>query len=687
MTAVTRRPAQPEDILAIKTIADVQISPDGSRVAYVVSEIDAAKDEYRSGIWVVPVDGGEPVQFTSGTKRDAAPRWSPDGRQLAFLSNREGEQNQLYVIPAEGGEARRLTSLDRGAGPAVWSPDGTTILFSARVFVETPPEDKEERKRWEQRPKVVTRAHYKDDGQGYTFDTHSHLFTVPADGSSEPKQITDGDFNDRAPAWSPDGRRIAFSRTRNGLMDYNVSDIWVVNVDGGNERRLTENVGRATSPSWSPDGRTIACYGNDDQTEGFGGSPVRVWLVPAEAPDTPGQAGEPRNLTKDYDRSVSQLPPPAVTPGPVWSPDGSSVIASFADAGNVHLRRVATSDGSVTPVVAGERQLTFTSAASAAGRIAFAAVATEIPGDVYSCRWDGSDERRLTRINEQLLAELSLPRVERRTFQSPNGCEVEGWLVLPTERSGRAPLLVNIHGGPHGFAGNLFPALYWYALASRGWAVLALNPSGSGSYGTAFAQTLRGRWGEYDLPEQLAAVDALVAEGLVDGDRLAVAGYSYGGYMTSWTVGHTDRFKAAVVGAPVTNMESFHGTSDIGTWFSAWEMNGDIFANRETFRRLSPVNYVDKVTTPTLILCGEADDRCPIGQAEEFFIGLLAAGKVPTEFVRYPGGSHNFAGAGRPSHRVDFNRRIVEWVERYTLAGAAEQRELAAARGGDGDAS
>ena len=675
MSTAASRPVQPEDLLAIKTIADVQVSPDGSRVAYVVNEIDAEKDEYRSTIWVVPTAGGEAVQFTRGLKRDDAPRWSPDGRFLAFLSNREGDQSQLYVMPVEGGEARRLTALDRGAGPAVWSPEGASILFAARAFAETPPEDKEVRKRWEQRPRVVTRAHYKDDGQGYTFDVRSHLFVVPAEGGGA-KQITDGDCYDRTPAWSPDGRQIAFSRTRNGVADYNVSDIWIVDADGGNARRLTEDVGRATSPSWSPDGATIACYGTDDQQSGFGGTPVRVWTVPAAG-------GTPRRLTGEYDRSVFLLPPPAVTPGPVWSPDGVTLTVSVSDAGNVHLMRVATADGSVQRVVAGERQLTFTSAAPHPGRVAFVAVAPDIPGDVYSCAWDGSDERRLTRLNEELLAGLTIPQVERRSFSSPNGGTIEGWLVRPVTGSGPAPLLVNIHGGPHGFAGNMFPAVYWYALASRGWAVLALNPSGSGSYGQEFAQSLRGRWGEYDLPEQHAAVDALIAEGTADGERLAVAGYSYGGYMTSWTIGHTDRFKAAVVGAPVANMESFYGTSDIGMWFARWEMGGDIFTNRDTFRRLSPVQYVDRLTTPTLVLCGEADDRCPIGQAEEFFIGLVAADKVPTEFVRYPGGSHNFAGAGRPSHRVDFNRRIVAWVERYTLAGTAAHPALATAPAGD----
>ncbi len=677
MSTTSARPIQPEDLLALKTIAEAQISPDGTRVAYVLTEIDAEEDEYRSTIWIVPAEGGEPVQFTRGPKRDTAPRWSPDGRRLAFLSTREGDKPQLYVMPVDGGEPRKITALDEGAGPAEWSPDGSTLLFAAKVLTEQPPADEKARKRWEQRPKVVTKAHYKDDGSGYTFDGRTHLFVVPAEGG-EPRQITDGDTNDRMPAWSRDGTMIAFVRDRFGTADYNLTDVWVVGVDGGNPRQISHGIGRAVWPAWSPDGTTIACYGTDTQEHGLGDPELRVWTVSTEG----GAPAAERRLTAGYDRSVYAVPTDGSAPAPIWAADGATITFTASDAGNVHLVRVAVADGSVRPVAAGERQITAFSAVPAAGRIAFVGGMPDNPADVYVCTWDGADERRLTRVNEAALAGLVLPRVERRTFDGPNGA-FEGWLVRPVTGSGPAPLLVHIHGGPHGYVGNTFPhsSFYWYVLAARGWAVIALNPSGSGSYGRAFAHSLRGRWGEYDLPEQHAAVDALVAEGLADPDRLAVTGYSYGGYMTSWTVGHTDRFKAAVVGAPVTNLESMYGTSDIAMWFEPWEMNGDLFENRETYRRLSPITYVDRVTTPTLILHGEADDRCPIGQGEEFYIGLVAAGKAPAEFVRYPGGSHLFPRQGRPSHRVDFNRRTVEWVERYTTARAESAPRMAAAPG------
>jgi dipeptidyl aminopeptidase/acylaminoacyl peptidase len=646
------------DLVAFKTIPDVDISPDGARVAYVVMWIDTEKDEYRSTIHVAPTEGGAPVEFTRGPTRDSAPRWSPDGSQLAFLSDRAGGERQLYVMSVRGGEPRQVTSLSAHAGAASWSPDGTKIAFSSRVWVEPRPKDPPARDRWERRPRHVTKAQYKTDGQGYTFDARAHVFIVDV-ATGETKQLTDGDFDDRAESWSPDGRQIAFSRTRGGKNEYSLSDIWVADVATGAALRITEDVGRAISPTWSPDGTTIACYGSDAQDPGLGDPMVRVWTVPSHG-------GQPRRLTERYDRGVVLLPAPTITPGPIWSPDNASVTFIAGDHGNMHLVRATIADGSTSVVVGGERQISFASARSGS-RIAFAAGDLAAPSDLYVTAWDGSGERRLTQINKEILGQLTPVHGERRTFASPHGGTLEGWLFLPAERRGPSPLLVDIHGGPASFSGNLFSLGYFYryVLASRGWAVLTLNPTGSGSYGREFAHGIRAKWGEHDLAEQLAAVDQLIAEGVADPDRLAVTGYSYGGFMTSWTIGHTDRFKAAVVGAPVVNQESFFGTSDIGMWFAPWEMGASLTDARETFRRLSPINYVDRVTTPTLVLHGEADERCPIGQGEELFTGLVAAGKVPTEFVRYPGGSHLFIVQGRPSHRVDFNRRVVDWVTRH----------------------
>ena len=664
-----RRPAQPEDLYRFVTVPDAQIAPDGSRVAYVVNAIDPTTDGYKSAIWVIPAEGGEAVQFTGGQKRDMQPRWSPDGSKLAFLSDRDGKP-QLYVMPATGGEAKRLTNLPDGAGTPVWSPDGRRIAFSAVVQQEPAPTDPEAKKRWEQRPRHVDAARYKADGAGYTHDRNTHIYVVPADGSGEPRQISHGRFDDRDPAWSPDGRTIAFVSARHETREEDtLADLFLVPADGG-EIRSIARLGRLAAPSYSPDGGQIAIYATTDDGKDWSAH-SHVWLVPADG-------GQPRNLMPDFDRSAFVQPPPFVTPKPAWTTDGARILFGVADSGNVGLRTVAVADGAIAAVADGERQTTAWSFSAQSNRAAFVFTDLETPADVAVTGLDGG-ERRLTNVNEKLLAELAYSPPVRRSFNTPHG-QIDGWVMRPADARGRTPLLVDIHGGPHSFWGNVFPLnpFYWLVAQAQGWTVLAINPTGSGSYGLQFSRTLLGQWGEYDLPEQMAAIDALVEEGLADPERLAVTGYSYGGYMTSWVVGHTDRFKAAVIGAPVTNMESFHGTSDIGMWFGPFEMGGPMVESREAFRRLSPMTYIDRVVTPCLILHGEADDRCPIGQGEEFFIGLRAQKKA-AEMVRYPGGSHGFRGQGRPSHRFDYVNRLVDWVARFTLGTETRQRELAVA--------
>lgn len=655
----SQRIIQPEDLLLFKTVSDVQLSPDGTRIAYTVTEIDIKKDRYKTNICIISAQSGEIISFRFYKNYSYAPRWSPDGKQIAFLSDWDDEYSQLYVISTEDGKICKLTSLGHGAGPAVWSPSGKYITFSAPVINARNIKNKTIFNDWNKKPKVVNRAQYKEDGQGFILDKSNQLFIITTK-SGEIRQITYGDNSNLTPAWSPDNRRIVVTRTRDDVTEYNASDICIMDMDGSNQRMVTKNINTVVSPTWSPDGSIIAFYGKEDKRQAWDQTMTHVWIIQAAG-------GEPKSLMSNHDRYAILLPAPAITSGPVWSTNSDSVTFRISDAGNIHVVRANVNDGQINPVIIGERQITSFSAIPAIGRITFCVNESENPCNVYVSAWDGSEEKKLTKVNDSLLARLAIPYIEKRTFSSPNGGSIDAWVMRPVNDTRNAPLLLSIHGGPQGFVGNAFSLshFYRYVLASQGWVVLTVNTSGSGSYGKEFLYSIRGRWGEYDLPEHLAAIDTLVEEGVVDENKLSIAGYSYGGYMTAWAISHTKRFKAAVMGGAITNLESLYGTSDIGSWYLSWYMKGNLFSKRNTFKRLSPIQYVDRVTTPTLILHGKSDERCPISQGEIFFIGLKKSNNAQVEFVRYPKSSHLFHSNGLPSHRVDFNRRIVDWIKRY----------------------
>ncbi|HEU4409671.1 MAG TPA: S9 family peptidase [Polyangiaceae bacterium] len=637
------KPFEVDDLLSFKLIADMTLSPDGRLVVYVLQEVDAGADDYSSNLWSISTDGGPPRQLTFGPDSNQSPRFSPDGSRLAFLSNRGGGPPQLYAMRVDGGEAKRLTDLKAGAGPAAWSPDGERIAFSAPVAPEGPPHA----------PKVVTKAFYKTDGVGFLLNSPTHLFVVPAEGG-EAEQITRGEASESSPAWSPDGRSLAFSRTRTGARDAHRSDLWAADAAGGNERQVTNRCAIASMPSWSPDGRRIAFYGTSED----GDSRQQLWAVRAAG-------GDERRLSSE-DTEVASFPLGKSTP-PAWSADGSELALVLATESLSEVALVPAEGGAPRPVVSDERQITQLSAAPGAGRLAFLWSDLRLCAQLGASRWDGSEQVRLLNANRDWAKGRAWPEVELREFPGAAEAKNLGLLLLPPGRGGRrCPLLVDVHGGPHAYVSLGFSYHpYWYALVSRGWAVLALNPVGSGAFGKEFSDRLRGRWGERDLPEQLAAVDALVREGVADGDRVAIAGKSYGGYMAAWAVGKTKRFRAAVCSAPVTNLESHFGTSDSGYYVDPFDMRGEPFDERERYFQLSPVRCAGAVETPTLLLQGEDDQRCPVGQAEEFFALLVRAGKAPVEFVRYPGGDHHLAEKGRPSHRVDYHRRIVDWLEAH----------------------
>ncbi|HXJ85001.1 MAG TPA: S9 family peptidase [Candidatus Methylomirabilis sp.] len=666
----TPRPMTPQDITRIVWVSEPQISPDGRRVAFVATTLSEEKDEYLSQIWVVDAAGGAPRRFTAGPKRDTEPRWSPDGSRLAFISEREAKKKgQLYVMPADGGEPARLTDVKAGVRNPVWSPDGTQLCVVSRVGGWEEP-DAEEDKQKSRPARVITTLKYKYNGEGFTYDRRPHLFVVPVEGGPA-KQITDGDVVDADPVWSPDGRFIAFASARHDDRDHDdASDIWLVDAGGGPPRRVTDTSGPAGLPSFAPDGRTLAYVGRRRLND-FGGN-IRVFTISADG-------GPSVCLTSTFDRSCAPL---AVRP--LWSPDGGSITFAAEDQGSLSLYH-AEASGSAPPrrVIDGERVVSGFST-SRDGTFAFVASDPVTPAEVFIARADGSGERRLTDLNRAWREGVALSRPERFRFTRA-GVEVDGWVMKPpglSERTKR-PALLNIHGGPHAQYGHgFFDEFQVYAGA--GYVVVYVNPRGSQGYGEAFTRAVIRDWGGGDYADVMAGLDeALRGHEVIDGDRLGVMGGSYGGFLTSWIVGHTGRFRAACSERAVNDQWAMFGTSDIGHLFNVVELGVTPWDDAKEYLERSPLSYAKDVTTPLLIIHSEDDLRCPMSQAEQLFVALKKHRKDVT-FVRFPDENHELSRSGKPRHRLARFGFILDWFARHLSPAVSGVRGTGTAAGGGG---
>lgn len=723
-----------EDLLAFTWVSDVQLAPDGSRVAWVQTTIDREKNEYRSHIWMASTSAGgwpglgAPVQFTNGPKRDTAPRWSPDGRWLAFLSERNApgsKENkddkprpQLWVIPAGGGEARPLTNLKHGAGAAVWSPDGSRIAFVAKVgpkglerVGEGDDDPKDYARKYNKDVRVITRIHYKLDGTGYFDEKRSHLVVIPFQPDlgpkrfAEPVQLTAGEFDVRGPAWSPDGCWLAFASNTHPDADYQRwTDIYVVPAERPADgpvapEPVTKSQGYVWEPQWSPDGRWIAYLARDRELDWYANT--RLWAVPVAGGRA---AGDPVCLTADWDRPVGdeslsdmrEYGPASVV---VWSPDGRELLFHGSDHGTVQLYAVpgpdAPSGGTpgggprrVRQLTAGERVIYDYSFSRDLREVALLSSDELTPGDVWVARYeppasggDGMvvDERRVTRVNEALFSGIRLSKPERFTFTS-DGLDLEGWVLRPAafEPGRKYPAVLQIHGGPMAMYGAAFFHEF-QLLAARGFAVVYSNPRGSQGYGEAFCAAIRGDWGNKDYADVMACIHAAVERfDFIDASRLGCAGGSYGGFMTNWIVTHTDEFRAAVTMRSVVNEATMFGCSDFG-FHSDRDLGGPPWEVPQNYARVSPITYVANCRTPLLIIHSEMDLRCPIEQAEQLYTALKYL-RVPTEFVRFPNESHGLSRSGQPWHRVFRLNKIVEWFTKYLSDEAPPAGETEAAR-------
>lgn len=713
-----RRYPRADDLFRIRLLSDAQIAPDGADVAYVETRLDPEDDAYRSQIWTVPFEAGKPEPFTVGGRWSAAlPRWSRDGSQLAFLSDRN-DAPQIWVMPRGGGEARQLTDFRQRPMAVEWSPDGRKIAFVARVGREglEPADGGEERDEgflpfggtrrrpldtavgecppprvprvapgdpWERfRARYtadvieIDRLLYRRDGVGFFRDTYLHVFTVPVEGGPHrtARRITDGDFDHFTPVWSPDGRWIAVSANRLEDPDYHpfIRDIWLFAANGGGaQRKLTRSRGPAYAPAWSPDGRRVAYFGHDLEYGTY--TQPRLWVVPAGG-------GEPVAITQAFDRpvgvrAIDDLRESAGS-RPAWSGDGRAVYFQVSERGMVHLYRADVESRRATPVVGGQRVVLSHSLSADGSRAAFVVTAALLPNDVYAVSLDRpglAGERRLTAVNQDYLREVALSEPERFEFHAEGGPPVEGWILRP-RAAGQAPGVVEIHGGPQIMYGYAF-FLEFQLLAAAGFAVIYANPRGSMGYGQKFVAAIRGDWGNEDFADVMAGTDAAVRLGGIDPRRLGIAGGSYGGFMTNWAIGHTDRFRAAVTMRSISNMYSFFGTSDFG-YTEDEEFKGPPWEKAAEYLRRSPISYLAKVSTPLLVIHSELDFRTPIEQGEQFYVALKYL-RRPVKMLRFPGETHDLSRAGQPWHRVHRLEAIVDWFRQHLRGAQPEQRRPA----------
>ena len=675
------------DLFKFVWIADPQISPDGSTVAFTRVTVNEKENRYETSLYLVPTDGSQAPRKLSSGIRDTTPRWSPDGKRMAFVRTVEKDgkpqPSQIYLLDMDGGEARPITDVKRSASNPVWAPDGKSIAFTS----STGREGQEGRDAQEGQEgkhvsdvKVVTKATYRANGNPtYVDNEHqAHIFVVRVtDGLNDkaiPTQITDGPYDEGGVEWAPDGSKIYFRSIRVAEPYYTEegAEIYSVGRDGGAITKVAAIDGDISSMAVSPDGNKIAFIGTER------GKPIRsysqpdLWVTDA----TPGST--PKNLTADYDFDIGggiggdQSAPRGGNRRPIgWSPDGRKLMVVSAEHGSSNLKLVDVATGRVNPLTDTQQDVAAYSATPQGNKLAATFSTQTSIGDLFFLDFSPTStephRKQITHINGELFDGIQQSEPEEIWYRSFDGKQIQGWILKPPDfdASKKYPMILEIHGGPHGAYGNVYTHEFQW-MAAKGYVVLFVNPRGSTSYGQDFGNLIQYHYPGDDYKDLMAGVDEVVKKGYVDPNRLGVTGGSGGGLLTDWTVTQTQRFKAAVAQRDIADWYGFWFTADFTlfqpTWFrkAPWE-------DPQDFAARSPITHVANVTTPEMFILGDQDYRTPPADGGEMMFRALKYRHIPTVMVRFPRENHELSRSGEPWHRVERLQHIVGWMDEWLM--------------------
>jgi dipeptidyl aminopeptidase/acylaminoacyl peptidase len=656
-----------EDLYTFELISQARLSPDGQTVVYCLSRVDRKTEKKYSNLWVIPTNGGQQRQFTHGDQNDSSPRWSPDGSEIAFLSNRGDFEKpaQIYIIPLMGGEARKLADIKGEAGSLSWSPDGKRLLCTVRKT------DAEvlERESDEQKKKLgvvarhYERVYYKLDGYGYLPKERTHVWVIDS-RSGKTRQLTDHKVYDETdPTWSPDGKWIAFISNRTDNPDFTPwgTGLYVMPSGEGEMRKIDAPAGTKILPAFSPDGKWIAYYafeGENAEYENQG-----LWVAPVDS------SNPPHNLTSQYDIhadawTINDLGQPEQMP-PTWSNDSQSIYFQAVNHGSTILLSLSRDGKNLQTVIPEGGVVANFSFDRSQEKVACFYGMKDDPCQIILRDMLKGETVQLTGFNQALINKIDLGKVEEVFFKGPSNNELQGWIITPPgfDPARKYPSIMEIHGGPLTQYGKFFMHEFYY-LAAHGYVVYFCNPRGGRGYGEAHSSAIWGNWGSVDYDDLMAWADYMAAQPYIDANRMGITGGSYGGYMTVWTIGHTQRFKAAVVGRCVSNFISEWGSSDFNWTFQLELRARQPFFDFEKFWSMSPIKYIGNARTPTLVLHNEMDLRCPIEQGEQVFVALKSLG-VESEMVRFPDEFHGLSRTGRTDRRIARLNHILRWFDKY----------------------